>query len=89
MSQNLYKSSASLFVYKSVIIHKLFAKIRAAIHENISIPSKGVARGWAQGNRAPTIEMMFQIFKLNFSGDMSKMHYFSNKFSKIAKRQVP
>jgi len=24
--------------------------------------------------------------KLNFSRDMSKMHYFNNKFSKIAKR---
>jgi len=29
---------------------------------------------------------LFQIFSLNFSWDMSKMHYFSNKFSKIAKR---
>jgi len=28
----------------------------------------------------------FQIFRLNFCWDMSKMHYFSNKFSKIAKR---
>jgi len=26
----------------------------------------------------------FQIFKLNFSWNMSKMHYFSDKFSKIA-----
>jgi len=30
--------------------------------------------------------MLFQFFRLNFSEDMSKMHYFSNKFSKIAKR---
>jgi len=28
----------------------------------------------------------FQIFMLNFSWDMSKMHYFSNKFEKIVKR---
>jgi len=28
----------------------------------------------------------FQIFKLNFSLGVSKMHYFSIKFSKIAKR---
>jgi len=28
----------------------------------------------------------FQIFRLNFSSDMSKIHYFSNKFSKIVKR---
>jgi len=27
-----------------------------------------------------------QIFRLNFSRDMSKMRCFSNKFSKIAKR---
>jgi len=26
--------------------------------------------------------MLFQIFRLNFSGDMPKMHYFSNKFLK-------
>jgi len=26
----------------------------------------------------------FQIFKLNFSGDISKMRYFNNIFSKIA-----
>jgi len=30
------------------------------------------------------IEMLFQIFKLNFSWNMSKMHYFSDKFSKIS-----
>jgi len=47
---------------------------------------KGVAKG-APGPHPP-IEMLFQIVSLNFSGDMSKlMHYFSNKFSKIAKRQ--
>jgi len=46
----------------------------------------GVARRWAQGARAVPIETLFQIFKLNFSEDMSKMHYFSNKFSKIAMR---
>jgi len=28
---------------------------------------------------------LFQIFRLNFSWGMSKMHYFSNKFSKITK----
>jgi len=48
--------------------------------------SKGVDRGWNQKARLPPIEMLFQIFRLNFSGDMSKMHYFSNIFSKIAKR---
>jgi len=35
---------------------------------------------------APPIEMMFQDFRFNFSWDMPKMHYFSNKFWKIAKR---
>jgi len=64
------------------------------VHETISrkghgnaewLPTKGVARGWAQRARPPSIEMLFQIFRLNFSWDMSKMHYFSNKFSKIAK----
>jgi len=42
---------------------------------------KGVAKGLD-----PQIKMLFQIFRLNFSWGMSKMHYFSNKFSKIAKR---
>jgi len=42
---------------------------------------KAVARG-----PGPPINMLFQIFRLNFSRDMSKMHYFSNKFSKIAQR---
>jgi len=28
----------------------------------------------------------FQIFRLNFSWSTSKIHCFSNKFSKIAKR---
>jgi len=45
------------------------------------IRGKSVARGPAP----PPIEMLFQIFRLNFSWDMSKMHYFSNEFSKIAK----
>jgi len=40
----------------------------------------------ARGPGLPQIEMLFQIFRLNFSWDMSKMHYFSHKFSKIAKR---
>jgi len=35
----------------------------------------------------PSIEMLFQIFKLNFSRNMSNLHYFSDKFSKIAKRK--
>jgi len=39
--------------------------------------------GRSQGARLP-IEMLFQIFRLNFSREMSKMHYFSNNFSKIA-----
>jgi len=30
--------------------------------------------------------MLFQIFRLNLRWDMSKMHYFSNKFSNIVKR---
>jgi len=29
----------------------------------------------------------YQIFRLNFSWDMSKMHYFSTEFFKIAKRE--
>jgi len=36
--------------------------------------------------RALPIEMLFQVFRLNFSWKMPKMHYFSNKCSKIAKR---
>jgi len=48
---------------------------------NRQVPSKGVARG---GGPPPTIEMSFQIFRLNFSWDKFKMRYFSNKFSKIA-----
>jgi len=32
--------------------------------------------------------IMIQIFRLNFSGDMSKMHYFDKKISKIAKRPL-
>jgi len=47
----------------------------------LGFQTKGVARWWA-----PPIEMLFYIFKLNFSWDMSKMHYFSGKFSKIVKR---
>jgi len=39
-----------------------------------------------EGSAHPSIEMLFQIFKLNFSWDMSKMNYFSDKFLKIAKR---
>jgi len=31
-------------------------------------------------------QMLFKVFGLNFSWDMPKMHYFSNNFSKIAKR---
>jgi len=29
----------------------------------------------------------FKVFKLNFSWDMSKIHYLRNKFSKIVKRR--
>jgi len=36
------------------------------------------------GGPGPLIEMLFQIFKLNCSCDMPKMHYFSNTFSKLA-----
>jgi len=46
--------------------------------------SKVVAKG-TQGARPP-IEMLFQVFRMNFSWDMPIMHYFSNKFLKIAKR---
>jgi len=31
------------------------------------VETKGVARGRAQGARASPIEMLFQVFKLNFS----------------------
>jgi len=48
--------------------------------------NKGVASGWAQGAGLPATEMLFQILMLNFSWDMSKIHYFSNRFSKIAKQ---
>jgi len=34
----------------------------------------------------PPIKMLFQIFRLNLSWDLSEMYYFSNKFSKIFKR---
>jgi len=42
---------------------------------------KDVARGPRPPNRSVVLD-----FGLNFSRDMPKMHYFSNKFSKIAKR---
>jgi len=50
----------------------------------------GLGQGRSQGTRPPQIKILFQIFKLNFSWDMSKskMHCFSNKFLKIAKRWV-
>jgi len=32
----------------------------------------------------PPIEMLFQVIRLNFSWDMPKIHYFSNKFSKMS-----
>jgi len=46
---------------------------------------QGRSQRGIQGARAPLIEMLFQIFKLNFSWNMSKLHCFSNKFSKITK----
>jgi len=55
---------------------------RIALNMHVLLYTKGVARGWTQGARPPSpIEMLFQIFRLNFR---SKMSYFSNKFSKIA-----
>jgi len=45
-----------------------------------------LARGGSREPIPPPIKMLLQIFRLNFSFDMSKMHYFSNKFKKIAKR---
>jgi len=50
---------------------------------------KGVAKGGgSSGPDPPPIEMLFQVFRLNFCWDMPKMHYFSNKFSKITKRPL-
>jgi len=43
---------------------------------------KGVARGAGP----PPIEMLFQVFEVNFKLRCAKMHYFGNKFSKIARR---
>jgi len=42
-------------------------------------------KGMAKGPRPPLIEMLFQIFRLNFRGNMyiNKICCFSNKFSKI------
>jgi len=56
------------------------------------VESLGKIIPWMQGrSQAPfpgnsAIEILYHIFRLNFSSDMSKMHYFSNKFSKIVKR---
>jgi len=54
------------------------------IHKNAG-PSQGRSPGG--GPRTPGLPptKLFQIFRLNFSGDMSKMHYFSKKISKLAK----
>jgi len=46
---------------------------------------RGLAKGVARGGAPPSPIEMFQIFRLNFSWNMPKIHYFSNKFSKIAK----
>jgi len=52
----------------------------------IAESSEGVARV-PRGSGIPLpIKMLSQVFKLNFSWDVPKKHYFSNKFSKIAKR---
>jgi len=45
-----------------------------------------LSQGGPWGPASPPIEMLFQVFRLNFSRDIPKMQYFSNKFSKIAKR---
>jgi len=53
------------------------------------ICTQGRSQGVSPGGPGPhPIKMWFQIFRLNFSWNMSKIHYFSNKFSKIAKRWV-
>jgi len=63
----------------------MILKLQAILQMSLTpVEVKGVARG-AQEARPPPIEM-FQVFKLNFSRDVPKMHYFSNKFSEIAKR---
>jgi len=54
------------------------------VHMRRRLVCKGVARGAQVAWPSPStpIEMLFQVFKLNFSWDVPKMHYFSNKFSK-------
>jgi len=70
----------------------LFTLIFTAAPSAHAITIKDVAKGEAQGP-APQSNVVlhclglmnkFQIFRLNFSGDisMSKMRYFNNKFSK-------
>jgi len=45
-----------------------------------------LGKGVAKGLGPHPIKMLFQIFRLNFSWNMYKMYYFSNKFLNIAKR---
>jgi len=47
---------------------------------------QGRSRGRPGAQPSPSIDLLFQVFRLNFSWDMSKMHYFNIKFSKVAKR---
>jgi len=55
-------------------------------------PMDSPEQGRSEQGSPPPIECCFtllrtnHIFRLNFSRDISKMRYFSNKFSKIAKR---
>jgi len=62
-------------------MYLLYVKVRTVIEwrQPNQIKFKGVARG---GNLGSPIEMLFQIFRLNFSWNMPKMYYFSNKFQK-------
>jgi len=66
-------------------LHKWYI-IHQKIFQDKKFLPKGVSRGGRVPPPPPPIEMMFQVYRLNFSWDMPKMHYFSNKFSKIAKR---
>jgi len=50
-----------------------------------AINTQGRSQAGPGGPHLPN-RNLFQVFKLNFSWDVPKMHYFSNKFKKIDKR---
>jgi len=71
-----------LYLHKHTFFTKLY-RLTQMGHSCIEMNLQG-----PRGHRGPVppIEMLFHIFRLNFIGNLSKMLYFSNKFSKIANR---